>query len=567
MGCRERTGCKRTRPFGKRAGSALLYVMVMVISIAIIVTVVCDLGMSSITTQRRYEDFVAASRTWDAAVSQIDADNTAGSLSLPNSRVFSLNGVSGTVTTVDNSANIANTNLATGTLTTSDGREYVESAVLAKQNVISPWSYAMFANGALSGAHSFTSGSAGTHGDIFFNGNITTAPGTTINGDAISTGTIDNNATITGTKSQNAEAPCFFPGVDPTDYSGVATTTYAADATFNGITFSTPASGQPYDVIFVNGNLNIKGTVTNVGTIYCKGNVTVNGNMTYANSNSHIAIITPHNINLNQNNVVGYYYCGQTLQCNFQTLTGSVCGVVIQVPKTGVITFDNFVKSNSNNGVLMHLPGLWPSTTDLQVQANAPATLVGNNIQMTSGGNNQTSTAYVTTKQSINTFNVSFNFQFSSTSGEGFTFVIQNNALNTVAGPASQGAGLGFQSMNKSFAIKFDQHNDAGEGTSSTGAYNNGAAPTNTGSIDMTSSGITIGSNTDPCSVTLSYDGTTLTETVTDLVTSSVFTQQYTVNIGSITGSTTDYIGFSASTGNSSATQNTITISNFTYGP
>src|SRR4029077_15044315 len=102
--------------------------------------------------------------------------------------------------------------------------------------------------------------------------------------------------------------------------------------------------------------------------------------------------------------------------------------------------------------------------------------------------------------------------------------------------------------IGKSLAIKFDLYSNNGEGVNSTGLYTNGAAPTNTGSINLTSSGINLHSG-HPMRVTLTYDGTRLTETIVDTVTSAKFTRQYTVNIKALVGGSLAFVGFTAGTG------------------
>ena len=112
-------------------------------------------------------------------------------------------------------------------------------------------------------------------------------------------------------------------------------------------------------------------------------------------------------------------------------------------------------------------------------------------------------------------------------------------------------------------AIKFDLFSDAGEGSDSTGLYTDGAAPTSANSIDMTSSGINLHSG-DVFQVSMSYNGTTLAVTITDTNTNATFTQDYTVNIPGIIGGNTGYVGFTASTGTATATQDILA---WTYAP
>jgi hypothetical protein len=77
-----------------------------------------------------------------------------------------------------------------------------------------------------------------------------------------------------------------------------------------------------------------------------------------------------------------------------------------------------------------------------------------------------------------------------------------------------------------------------------------------------------------PIQVNLTYDGTTLTETLLDTVTSDMFTTTYTFEGSTATppaftgklegdiGFDRGYVGFTAATGGAQATQ---TVSNFTY--
>ena len=84
--------------------------------------------------------------------------------------------------------------------------------------------------------------------------------------------------------------------------------------------------------------------------------------------------------------------------------------------------------------------------------------------------------------------------------------------------------------MTNSVAIKFDMYTPVGTGKSSTGLYINGALPTTAGAIDMLPSGINLLSD-DEMAVHMVYNGSVLTMTVTDMVTSAVFSTSWTINI------------------------------------
>ena len=165
----------------------------------------------------------------------------------------------------------------------------------------------------------------------------------------------------------------------------------------------------------------------------------------------------------------------------------------------------------------------------------------------------------------VRQFQTSFTFQLTSAAADGFTFTIQSNSP-TVVGPGGGGLGYGPDNTTgvggipNSVAIKFDLYSNQGEGTNSTGLYTRGAAPT-IPAVDMTSSGINLHSG-DPMLATLSYNGTTLTLTLTDQTTNKTFTQNFTVNIPSAVNATSAYVGFTGATGGSLALQK---ILNWTY--
>src|SRR5262249_39814835 len=62
--------------------------------------------------------------------------------------------------------------------------------------------------------------------------------------------------------------------------------------------------------------------------------------------------------------------------------------------------------------------------------------------------------------------------------------------------------------------------------------------------------------------VHITYDGTTLTMTITDTVTNATFTTSWKINIPGIVGASTAFVGFTAGTGGQTATQQVL---NWTY--
>jgi hypothetical protein len=165
----------------------------------------------------------------------------------------------------------------------------------------------------------------------------------------------------------------------------------------------------------------------------------------------------------------------------------------------------------------------------------------------------------------VRQFQTSFTFQQSSAIADGFTFTIQSNSPKAI-GPGGGGLGYGSDTpggtggMPNSLAIKFDLYSNNGEGTDSTGLYTAGASPT-VPAINLAPSGIVLGKG-NPILANLSYDGTTLTLTLTDQVTNKTFTQSFTVNIPAVVNATSAYVGFTGGTGGYTALQRVL---NWTY--
>jgi hypothetical protein len=201
---------------------------------------------------------------------------------------------------------------------------------------------------------------------------------------------------------------------------------------------------------------------------------------------------------------------------------------------------------------------------------NGTAALNGTKLELTNGATNQAGSAFSTSPVDVTKFTSQFPFQITAgtSTADGITFTIQGVGP-TALGPGGGGLGYGPDhtggtgGIAASVALKFDLYNNQGEGVDSTGLYINGAAPTNVGSIDLTSSGLDLHSG-DVFQVNLSYDGTTLTEVIKDTVTGKSATETYTINIPGTVGGTTAYVGFTGGTGELVATQDILT---WTFSP
>ena len=187
------------------------------------------------------------------------------------------------------------------------------------------------------------------------------------------------------------------------------------------------------------------------------------------------------------------------------------------------------------------------------LQLNGSTTLSGTRLRLTNGQSGESSSAFYTTPVNVQSFTTNFSFQMTDAQADGMAFVIQNGAATSLG---QGGGGLGYEDIGNSVAVKFDIYSNAGEGTDSTGMYENGATPT-VPAVDMTSSGVVLLSG-DVMNVQLSYNGTTLTLTITDATTSAKFTTSWTVNIPTEVGSTTALVGFTGGSGGDTAIQDVL---------
>jgi hypothetical protein len=199
---------------------------------------------------------------------------------------------------------------------------------------------------------------------------------------------------------------------------------------------------------------------------------------------------------------------------------------------------------------------------------NGSAKINGNSLQLTDGGANEAASAFTVVPVSVARFTTSFSFQLVNPNADGITFTLQGVSPTALGG---SGGGLGYShdpgtgaggAIGKSVAIKFDLFNNSGEGVNSTGLYTNGAEPT-TPATDLTPSGVNLHGG-DVFNVTMTYDGTTLTVTITDATTGAKATQSYTINIPQTLGTSLAYVGFTGGTGGQTATQD---INNWTFTP
>jgi autotransporter-associated beta strand protein len=188
---------------------------------------------------------------------------------------------------------------------------------------------------------------------------------------------------------------------------------------------------------------------------------------------------------------------------------------------------------------------------------NGGPAIAGDVLTLTDNQYQEARSAFDNTEVPTGPFTARFVYQATGdAAADGAALVFQNDArgASSLGGP---GSNLGYNGIAQSAAVEFNLltlGSSVVPGTNyATGGATGGYAAT--GPVNLRSG--------DPIQVNLTYDGSTLTETLTDLSNSNTWSTSYSgVDLAAITGGSTAYIGFTGGTGGLESTQ---TISNFTF--
>ncbi len=202
-----------------------------------------------------------------------------------------------------------------------------------------------------------------------------------------------------------------------------------------------------------------------------------------------------------------------------------------------------------NGGTTINFGNGFSNSQGLTFNGSAVATN-DTRLQLTNGNTWEAGSVFWSAPINVQAFTTSFEFQLSNAQGNGFTFTIQNVGATALGGDS---AGLGYQDIQHSIAVKFNFYNYESEGDDSTGLYTDGEAPV-TPTVDISPSGIELSSD-DSIQAQLVYNGTTLTLNLHDLVNNDTFTTSWPINIPQVVGSNSAYVGFTGGTGGLSASQ------------
>jgi hypothetical protein len=243
---------------------------------------------------------------------------------------------------------------------------------------------------------------------------------------------------------------------------------------------------------------------------------------------------------------------------------GSDFGYVGFTGGTGTATASQKITSWTFLGGIPPIPNYPVGFDSAYLYSNGRTALSGTHLQLTNSGKNQASSAYYAIPVGIDKFTTDFDFQItkasSGTQADGFTFVIQNGSHNAVG---ASGGGLGYGGLASSVAIQFELFNGSGSGTNSTGVFQNGAT-TPGAPVVLSVAGVHIG-NGNVIHVHITYDGTTLAWSLVGVQNNEfplTATDKMAINIPQVIGSNIAYVGFTAGTADSTATQ---TILDWTF--
>jgi hypothetical protein len=177
---------------------------------------------------------------------------------------------------------------------------------------------------------------------------------------------------------------------------------------------------------------------------------------------------------------------------------------------------------------------------------NGGATMTGNTIALTVGAGDTSRSAFLNNKQDVTAFNIVFYYQDVSGAGsaDGVTFCIQNDPRGpTALGGGSGGSSLGYENITPSVALAMNIYAPNGRGVA---LFQNGAVTYGYASLLPD---VDIGGNTNIIQVNVDYNGTVMTMTFKDTVTGGIASTNWTVNIPSVVGGSTAYVGFTGADG------------------
>lgn len=346
----------------KNRGSAFVYIVIVVASITGFILIATLFGFQARKVATLRELDARAFEAFNSVVAKIEADRARGQLTVPSTILLELNGASCTATVTESGASLTGGALVSATVGVRDQVFRYSSTIAAPEPSI--LTYALATDGALSTSSLVSTGLLGSDGSIYATGAISlTNTLSVITGDALSGSTIGPvGLSILGLKQENVPAKTF-PTLDGSAYS-TAATSVRLTGTQNGYTFPTVASTSPYPMLYVDGDLTLRGSISGVGTIYVAGNLTYSNSSSYANSSSRVAIIVSGNMSLPSYDIVGHHYVTGTTTISGSTSKsinpGSLASKSLTISRALTVNHDLAVLDDPSEALRHRLPGYWP---------------------------------------------------------------------------------------------------------------------------------------------------------------------------------------------------------------
>jgi hypothetical protein len=230
-----------------------------------------------------------------------------------------------------------------------------------------------------------------------------------------------------------------------------------------------------------------------------------------------------------------------------------------QVIVTGVGSTGSTIDAVTVTTSTSSAPAFNASGTGWTMQGTPSAPVMSaNRLELTSGLGNTTRSAFANQPIGIASFNASFVYQTVSGAGgaDGATFCIQNAPLGAAAIGGGGGA-MAYGTITPSVALALNIYDPNTRGIR---LLQNGTVTTPFWPIAP----VLVGGNANPIQVNLSYAGGVLTAAFRDTVSSATYTTNFTVDIPTIVGANSAYLGFTGADGGVSSTQ---VITDFTMSP
>ncbi len=345
-------------------GSALGFVIVLLLASTTMVLATAELA----THLRKRVVYVEQKRA-DQYITQglaevVRSEVFYGVATLPFTKIYTYRGQEWQVTAEKNDAHIKNSLLLT--FTRISGGETVCSQIVVPK--IGSWfDYALASNTPESESQQVRVGILTAPGDCFINGNVSFSHlSSRIEGDLECSGFLTSpSLTVTGrilTSSPGRPFPSLSSSVYYANADRIIDQPGGTSKLFN-ITFA-----KPYELVFVDDDLDVSGMVSGRGTLFVRGDVRVNGSITYPFSSSRLVIIATGDITVDANAaplVSGYFFTAGRFHVqgggtSSVFLRGAVVANDLRFDRPITIAYDPTVRDDRNSAVRFKLPGFWP---------------------------------------------------------------------------------------------------------------------------------------------------------------------------------------------------------------